>query len=96
MSVTPYILKFPQEILEYICSYLSREDLRNVAQCTKLLRSSAQQALFRTIYLKLNLTSLENLTTISEHEVLRTYIRRIKYDSRYIYDVLDMGDLRVG
>lgn len=80
----PGLLKLSPELLDNICNDLSRDDLRNLSQVAKHLKASAQRGLFHTIYLKLNLDSFENLTTISKDTTLRKYVERIEYDDQIV------------
>lgn len=72
------------EILTEICGLLSRPDLKNIRQVARRWAKAAQPALFRTLFLRINLESFERLQDISRHSTFSKYVRKISYDGRVL------------
>jgi hypothetical protein len=80
----PLALKLPVEVIDEFCRYLSRDDLRNFALVYKDARPGAHRALFRDVFVKINLDSFDKLRSISEEQTLSRYVRKLEYDARII------------
>jgi hypothetical protein len=85
----------PAEVIDIICQYLARPDLRVLRIASKHTQPSAERVLFRTIYLHFNLKSFKRLESIIEHSRLREYVRVLDYDGRQVGDESVGGDAGV-
>lgn len=64
---------------------LPRSDLKSVRLVSHIWDEAAQQLLFQTVILKVNLRSFEKLRDISQHHKLSKHVRAISYDGRTLW-----------
>lgn len=89
------IHRLPIELWIDVCSYLPRDDIRNVRLASKHLSLAATSALFSTVFLTLQATSFNHLLAISSDPALSKEVRHIQYDGREIHQqYLRMGRRR--
>lgn len=79
----------PPEVLIEICTYLSRDDLKNVRLVCRNLKSAAQVVLFNIFYLKLRLQSFQRFQSICRHTIFRKHVRAICFDPRQLHTGYD-------
>lgn len=73
-------VNIPSEILSSIIEYLPPSTLRNVRLVNKALSNTASRVLFRTVHLKVDLTSFDRLAAISKHNDLRNHVEELYYN----------------
>ncbi|KID83164.1 F-box domain, Skp2-like protein [Metarhizium guizhouense ARSEF 977] len=72
----------PPEIRQRICASLPRPDLKNLRLVSRVWDEAPLPALLRTVFLRVNLQSFENLQDIAESKKLGNHVRFISYDGR--------------
>lgn len=76
-------------IWDRICGRLPSHVLKRVRLVCKALNYSAEQALFRLVWLRPNIDSFHRLDLISRHPVLRSHVTTIHHSGEVIYDYPD-------
>lgn len=74
----------PAELLDAIVRKLPVADLKNVRRVCSGLTAVASRFLFQTVYISTQLQDRNNLTSISNHAIIRHSVREIVYDSTYM------------
>ncbi|KJK73732.1 hypothetical protein H634G_11001 [Metarhizium anisopliae BRIP 53293] len=72
----------PAEVRQRICASLPRPDLKNVRLVSQAWDEAPLPALLRTVFLRVNLQSFENLQDIANSKKLGSHVRFISYDGR--------------
>lgn len=83
-SISQSVIQLPPEVMDLVCEYLPRPDLRALRTAFKSAQLSAELILFRTIYLQFNRASFERLQKIADHPRLRKFVRFLDYDGRQV------------
>lgn len=86
-------LDFPPEVLDIVCSFVSKELLESVRQGNKALEQAASKYLFDTIFMSFNMAELR----IAQQVIIKfkQNIRTLIFSSRYYSDV-ELGDFDYG
>ena len=85
----------PPELLVEITQRLPVADLKRLRSVCKGIAIVTSQFLFRTVHISTQLQDRQNLTSISNHQVLSQYVREIIYDSTYRYPVDPIEGVRL-
>lgn len=79
----------PQEILQLICEYVGRSDLKSVRLACKELNDAAEISLFRHIYLRRNMDSFCRLRMIVCTPHLAKIVKGIAYSGKMLHCYLE-------
>ncbi|KAL5327287.1 hypothetical protein ACEPPN_004981 [Leptodophora sp. 'Broadleaf-Isolate-01'] len=78
------LTSLPSELLIKICKEIPRPDLKSFRLTCSTFTSIAAQQLYYTIYLTTSLKSLRRFQLVSEHPILRKYVRVLDSDPRTV------------
>ncbi|KAG4437497.1 hypothetical protein IFR05_007007 [Cadophora sp. M221] len=82
-SITAISLtSLPSELLIKICQEIPRPDLRSLRLTCSIFTTIAAQELYSTVYLTTSLKSLQRFQRVSEHSVLKSYVKVLDIDPR--------------
>ncbi|KAI9055329.1 hypothetical protein LZ554_000288 [Drepanopeziza brunnea f. sp. 'monogermtubi'] len=74
------IVLLPSELLNVICGYIPRSELKSLRLMCLKLNQSASRSLYRQVFVRTSYHNYLKLEKIAKHPVLSTYIRVISYD----------------
>ncbi|KAL8741966.1 MAG: hypothetical protein Q9190_005490 [Brigantiaea leucoxantha] len=83
--------RLPPEILSRVCSFVSRDEIKDLRLVSRYLSNVATPQLITAIYLIFLPKSFDRMLAISRHPILSQYVTSIVYE----YDTLDYYDTQV-
>ena len=88
-------MELPNELLSEILQYLNNPDLKKVRLVSRTWSDSAAEHLFTKIFISPHKLNLEVFQALSQHAVLRNYIRELVYELVYFEPGISMSDYTV-
>ena len=86
MSTNHYdrLSSFPAELIDSVYKFFKNSDFENLRLSCKMIQCRVHPILFDTFTLYSHKRSFKSMESIANHEMLRTYVKTLIYDTSFI------------